>query len=65
MANDSRFLAHQKTNVVALLKKTACAVIHAKGSVKQAPLTGPDLRALAGHYRAVFDALGWEWNTAA
>ena len=32
---------------------------------QQDALTGPDLQALAGHYRAVFDALGWEWNTAA
>ena len=32
---------------------------------QQDALTGPDLKALAGHYRAVFDALGWQWNTAA
>ena len=32
---------------------------------QQDALTGPDLQALAGHYRAVFDALGWQWNTAA
>jgi len=32
---------------------------------QQAALAGSDLRALAGHYRAVFDALGWQWNTAA
>ena len=32
---------------------------------QQDALAGSDLRALAGHYRAVFDALGWQWNTAA
>ena len=32
---------------------------------QQDALTGPDLKALAGHYRAVFYALGWQWNTAA
>lgn len=32
---------------------------------QQNSITGAELRSLAGHYRDLFKAIDWQWNTAA